>query len=114
MLSFAQKVKNELARSPLAKSCCSRAEVKAFLQVNGFLEIGVNTRKLLIHTEYAPVARRLFLLSKHAYKITPGVLTCRKTVCRKRTAFLSRYRGRHCVKILRFDFTFLLAEDENC
>ncbi len=104
MLSFALKVKNELARSPLAKSCCSRAEVKAFLQVNGFLEIGVNTRKILIHTEYAPVARRLFLLLKHAYKITPGVLTCHKNRLqkKKKNSFLIQVSGEDNVsKILR-------------
>ncbi|NLX90631.1 MAG: DNA-binding protein WhiA [Firmicutes bacterium] len=93
MLSFALQVKNELARSPLAKRCCSMAEIKAFIQANGFLVIGENARKILIPTEYAPIARRLFKLFKHAFKITPDILICRKNRLQKKNSFLIQVSG---------------------
>jgi len=88
MFSFALQVKNELARSPFTKRCCSLAEIKAFMQVNGSLEIGKNSRRILIPTEYASVARRLFMLLKHVFQVTPGVLTCRKNRLQKKNSFL--------------------------
>jgi len=88
MFSFTLQVKNELARTPLAKRCCALAEIKAFLQVSGLLVLGENTRKILIPTEHAPVARRLFSLIKNAFKITPVVLTLNKNRLRKKHSYI--------------------------
>ena len=85
--SFAVQVKNELARLPLDKRCCSLWEIKAFLQVSGFLVLAENGRKLLIPTEYAPVARRLFQLFKHAFNITPEVFTLRRNRLQKNHSY---------------------------
>ena len=107
MLSFALQVKNELARSPFTKRCCSLAEIKAFLQVNGFLVIGRNTRKISIPTEYAPVARRLFMLFKHAFKITPDILTCRKNRLQKKNSFLIQFSKEDDVTKILQELAFL-------
>ena len=87
MLSFAIQVKNELARIPLAKHCCALSEIRAFLQVSGLLVLGEKTRKILIPTEYAPVARRLFLLLKNVFNITPEILTIDKNRLQKKHSF---------------------------
>jgi DNA-binding protein WhiA len=100
MLSFALQVKNELARSPFTKLCCSQAEIKAFLQVNGFLEIGKNTKKILVPTGYASVARRLFMLLKHTFKVTPGVLTFRKNRFQKKNSYLIQVTGEKDVALI--------------
>jgi DNA-binding protein WhiA len=107
MLSFAQQVKSELARSPFSKSCCSLAEIKAFLQINGSLVIGKNTRKILIPTEYAPVARRLFVLFKQTFKITPDILTYQKNRLRKKNSYLIQLSKREDATKILNDLGFL-------
>lgn len=112
MLSFALQVKNELARSPFAKRCCSLAELKAFLQANGFLVIGKNNRKILIPTEYAPIARRLFKLFKHAFKITPDILTFRKNRLQKKNSFIIQVSRESDVSKVLQDLGFLFSAAE--
>ena len=113
MLSFAQQVKSELARSPFAGNCCSLAEIKAFLQVNGSLVLGKNTRKILIPTEYAPVARRLFMLFKQAFKITPDILTYQKNRLRKKSSYLIQLPGREDTSKVLGDLGFLCFSRES-
>ena len=104
MESFALQVKNELARTLLTKRCCVMWEIKAFLQVSGFLVLGENTKKILIPTEYAPVARRLFLLFKRAFNITPEIFTLHRNRLQKNHSYHIQISGKDDVDRILQEF----------
>ena len=67
MPSFSGEVKNELARLPLQKDCCERAELAGLLRMGASLTLAAG-RALGISfvTEHAAVARRALVLLKQA------------------------------------------------
>ncbi len=62
-MSFSMQVKGEVARLPIEQQCCKRAELAALALVLGVIRIG-KKKVLVMDTEAAVVARRIFLLSK--------------------------------------------------
>lgn len=64
-MSFSMQVKGEVARLPFGQQCCQRAELAALARVLGVVRLGSNQQMLLMETEAAAVARRIFLLSKN-------------------------------------------------
>lgn len=63
-ISFADEVRNELARVIPEKSCCQRAELTALIRCNGTLSIAQRQIGLILKTENAAVARKIFKLIK--------------------------------------------------
>ncbi len=67
MPSFSGDVKNELARLPLSKECCERAELAGLLRMGASLTLGANrSLGLAFSTEHAAVARRTLVLLREA------------------------------------------------
>ena len=67
MPSFSGDVKNELARLPLSKECCERAELAGLLRMGASLTLGANRALgLAFSTEHAAVARRTLVLLREA------------------------------------------------
>lgn len=62
-MSFSSKVKEELIRLPLGKSCCSLSELSALTQTSGSLALrGAGRVQVTYRVESAALARRIFLL----------------------------------------------------
>lgn len=67
MLSFSGDVKNELARLPLRRTCCERAELAGLLRMGASLTLGAGRALgIVFATEHAAVARRALVLLKQA------------------------------------------------
>ena len=62
-MSFSMQVKGEVARLPFEQRCCQQAELAALARVLGVVRLG-KQKMLVMETEAAVVARRIFLLSK--------------------------------------------------
>ena len=63
-ISFADEVRNELARIVPDKACCLHAELTALIRSNGTLSIAQKQIGLILKTENAAVARKMFKLFK--------------------------------------------------
>ncbi|MFY9140845.1 MAG: DNA-binding protein WhiA [Thermacetogeniaceae bacterium] len=63
-MSFSMQVKGEVARLPIEHQCCQQAELAALARVLGVVRLG-KQKILVMETEAAVVARRIFLLSKN-------------------------------------------------
>lgn len=64
-MSFSVRVKDEAARLELKRTCCQRAELAALARMVGIVRIGRQQKLLIITTEVASVARRIFRLAKN-------------------------------------------------
>ena len=70
--SFAARVKDELIRLPLGKSCCMLSEISALTQTSGHLSFrGAGRFSVSYRLENAGTARRLFQLLKKRLGINP-------------------------------------------
>ncbi len=67
-------VKSEIARQGLQQACCLQAELSAFLEISGKLVLSAEPPRLVIKTENASVARRLFSLFKSCLHLPPTVV----------------------------------------
>ncbi len=73
-MSFSNRVKGELAREIPDRTCCQRAEMAALIHAGGRLSrIGPDWCMLLIQTEQAACARKIFSLLKAVYGIQARV-----------------------------------------
>ncbi|RQD76498.1 MAG: DNA-binding protein WhiA [Candidatus Syntrophonatronum acetioxidans] len=87
-MSFTAKIKNELARKELKKKCCQKAELTAFIHVNGNLQITGGQMELNITTDNPASARRIFLLVKNLFGENSELLVRKGTRLKK----LNRYQ----------------------
>jgi DNA-binding protein WhiA len=62
-MSFTSEVKTEITQQPL-KDCCQKAQLAALIQLNASLVIHEQQLQLLIHSENASTAKRIFKLLK--------------------------------------------------
>lgn len=77
-MSFSHNVKDELCRQKIKNACCQRAEIAAFLQTTGIVNIkGNNNISIKFHTENAAIARRIYELIKSLYDIIPELTVYR-------------------------------------
>lgn len=89
MVSYASDVKKELTSLP-AHPEHAKAELAAFLRMNGVLSLHDHQFSLDITTENPAIARRIFSLIKTAYGIEPLLIVSKKMKLKKNYQYLVR------------------------
>lgn len=89
MISYASKVKKELTSLPVHPEH-AKAELAAFLRMNGLLNLHDRQFSLDIVTENPAIARRIFTLIKVAFKVEPLLIVSRKMKLKKNNQYLVR------------------------
>ncbi len=107
MPSFARQLKNELARSALTKYCCARAELRAFLQLNGKLLIRNGALGIELQTQNAAPARRLFSLFKFSFGLSPQIFFSRKKQLQKNNIYFLRIMEKEEARRILVELGFL-------
>jgi DNA-binding protein WhiA len=88
-VSFSSKAKNEICRIEFRRSCCKLAELTALIHTSGIIQMaGKKKVKLKFSTENASIARRIFMLVKDLYKISPEVLVRKNRRLRKNNSYI--------------------------
>lgn len=73
-MSFSAATKDELVRLPLGKPCCMLSELSALLQTSASLSLrGGGQARLAFRVESAGLARRIFLLLRTLFSVTPSL-----------------------------------------
>ncbi len=91
MSSFSGDVKNELARLPLSKDCCEKAELAGLLRMGASLTLGANhAMGISFVTEHAAVARRALVLLKQAGAMRTEVMVRRSRRLSKTNTYAIR------------------------
>ncbi|MEW5921934.1 MAG: DNA-binding protein WhiA [Bacillota bacterium] len=112
MSSYARQVKEELARRPIAAECCARAELRALLEMRGELVLSAQMQRIIIQTENASTARRIFSLFKYCFALTPQVLSGRKRRLYKKNAFSVQICGKEAVLTVLQALGFLTVDPQ--
>jgi cell division protein WhiA len=88
-ISYANSVKNELARVVSSKSCCQTAELASLMRMGGNMVIGGN-RNLGINftTENAAVARKVLVVMKQRFQLQTQVVVTRSRRLKKNNSYL--------------------------
>lgn len=89
MFSYASDVKKELTSLPVHPEH-AKAELAAFLRMNGVLSLHDHQFSLDITTENPAIARRIFSLIKTAYGIEPLLIVSKKMKLKKNYQYLVR------------------------
>ena len=89
MASYASEVKKELTSLEVHPEH-AKAELAAFLRMNGVLNLHDHQFSLDITTENPAIARRIFKLIKVAYGIEPLLIVSRKMKLKKNNQYLVR------------------------
>lgn len=89
MASYASDVKKELTSLPIHPEH-AKAELAAFLRMNGVLNLHDHQFSLDITTENPAIARRIFSLIKTAFKVEPLLIVSRKMKLKKNNQYLVR------------------------
>lgn len=88
-MSFSSKTKDELARAMPEKQCCQFAELAALIRMSGTLQlVGSKKINLLITTENASIARKVFKLFKLLFKINAEVMVRKNLKLKKNNHYL--------------------------
>src|SRR5699024_1116595 len=87
MVSYASDVKKELTSLPVHPEH-AKAELAAFLRMNGVLSLHDHQFSLDITTENPAIARRIFSLIKTAYGIVPLLIVLKKIKLKKQYEYL--------------------------
>lgn len=90
-MSFASETKKELTQIE-ADDCCTKAEVAAFIRMNGVLSFSNKTISLDVQTENAAIARRLYSNLKRLYTHKVELLVRRKMRLKKNNVYICRIR----------------------
>ncbi|WEV71392.1 DNA-binding protein WhiA [Lactobacillus sp. ESL0785] len=98
MASYASNVKKELTALPIHPEH-AKAELAAFLRMNGVLNFHDHKFSLDITTENPAIARRIFSLIKTAYQVEPLLIVSRKMKLKKNNQYLVRLQN-HVREIL--------------
>lgn len=89
MISYASKVKKELTSLAIHPEH-AKAELAAFLRMNGVLNLHDHQFSLDITTENPAIAGRIFKLIKIAFKVEPLLIVSRKMKLKKNNQYLVR------------------------
>lgn len=90
-MSFASKTKLELTRME-AEDCCVRAEISAFIRMNGALSFSNKQLSFDVQTENAAIARRLYTNLKRLYPYKIELLVRKKMRLKKNNVYICRIR----------------------
>ncbi|WP_438312513.1 DNA-binding protein WhiA [Sporosarcina sp. FA9] len=90
-MSFASRTKKELTQIE-GKDCCVKAEVSAFIRMNGALSFSNKQLSLDVQTENAAIARRLYSNLKHLYTYKLELLVRKKMRLKKNNVYICRIR----------------------
>jgi DNA-binding protein WhiA len=87
-MSFSGKVKNELGRVMGEQGCCQRAELSSLLTLDALRESGSDgSQAVIIKTENASVARKLFTLLKRFSSLSIELFIHKQTRLRKNNIY---------------------------
>ena len=90
-MSFASETKKELTQIE-SEDCCTKAEIAAFIRMNGVLSFSNKTLTLDVQTENAAIARRLYSNLKKLYTFKVELLVRRKMRLKKNNVYICRVR----------------------
>jgi len=85
-MSFTTEVKTEITQQPI-KECCKRAQLSALIQLNASLVIHEQQFQLLIHSENASTAKRIFKLLKECCAPEMELKVIKKAKLRKNNIY---------------------------
>ncbi len=91
VMSFASDTKKELTQIEAA-DCCVKAEVAAFIRMNGALSFSNKQLSLDVQTENAAIARRLYTNLKRLYPYKVELLVRKKMRLKKNNVYICRIR----------------------
>lgn len=87
-LSFSRETKHELARIFPEKKCCRLAELAGLIRLKGTMCFNEQqTLGLLVTTESAPIARKIFSLWKELYQVEPKISMHRRKKLQKKIVY---------------------------
>jgi len=90
-MSFASRTKKELTQIE-DEDCCTRAEVAAFIRMNGALSFSNKNLSFDVQTENAAIARRLYSNLKKLYPYKVELLVRKKMRLKKNNVYICRIR----------------------
>lgn len=100
-MSFSSSVKNRLARLEDQSVCCLLAELSAITSIAGSISLmGRGQMNLYVETENAAVARRIFLLYKRVFEVTPSLSTLHHSRLGGRNTYRLKISGDEAAFIL--------------
>ncbi|PIC63089.1 DNA-binding protein WhiA [Sporosarcina sp. P13] len=123
-MSFASKTKKELTQIE-ADDCCTKAEIAAFIRMNGVMSFSNKQLSLDVQTENAAIARRLYSNLKKLYHYKVELLVRKKMRLKKNNVYICRIRDGakdllETLSIITHDFQMInriepqLIRDECC
>ena len=83
-MSFTSDVKHEIAQIE-SKDCCKVAELSALIQLCSTLNISNNSLTLLIKSENATTAKRIWILIKECYNVETQLSVMKKMNLKKKS-----------------------------
>ncbi|MCK4257827.1 MAG: DNA-binding protein WhiA [Halanaerobiales bacterium] len=86
-ISFADEIRNELSRKDFESSCCQLSELAALIRCNGILTIAQRQIGIILKTENASVARKIFRLIKSNYNLFIEVLVRKNMRFRRHNSY---------------------------
>lgn len=92
-MSFTTDVKTEITQQAL-KDCCQRAQLSALIQLNASLVIHEQQLQLIIHSENAATAKRIFKLLKESFAPQMELKVIKKAKLRKNNVYELEIRSK--------------------
>lgn len=86
-MSFTTEIKQEIAFNEL-KPCCAKAELSALIQLCSTLSISNRQLQLIIKTENATTAKRIWKMLKEQYQVTPELSVIKKMNLKKNNIYV--------------------------
>lgn len=86
-LSFSNAAKNELARLVPDGPCCRRTELRTFFETIGVLSVGGSKHSVVLSTENASLARKIYKLSKELLEKKPVISVSRRNNFKKNNVY---------------------------
>ncbi|EMR05614.1 Sporulation transcription regulator WhiA [Bhargavaea cecembensis DSE10] len=90
-MSFASETKKELTQVEM-DDCCTRAELSAFIKMNGVLSFSNRQMSLDVQTENAAIARRMYTNMRRLYPYKVELLVRKKMRLKKNNVYICRIR----------------------
>lgn len=90
-MSFASETKKELTQVEMDE-CCTRAELSAFIKMNGVLSFSNRQMSLDVQTENAAIARRMYTNMRRLYPYKVELLVRKKMRLKKNNVYICRIR----------------------